>query len=199
MIVFNFRYDPGLEEIAERLGSMSDKAKPVLKKSVNAVAKQARKMLVKEAQKKYAVKQASFNKGAKIQNATNRRLYAVIHYTGKPNELKGFRVNPATYRAGAERPEFYKAKAVKANSMKKLQRPRDGVKAFIVKFASGHTTVVQREGKERLPIKTLYSTSNPHMIGAKRVYGVLRPQIGDMLDAEVSKQIERQLRRGATR
>lgn len=196
MIQFEF-FNDTLPEIEKRLGSMSGQARPVLKRALNLTAKRARKMLAQEAQKKYAVKQGAVNKGMKIKNATNRKLDAVINVTGRPNELKGFKVSPSKYRTGNDRPDVVKAKVVKANPMKELIRPRDQVKAFIVKFQSGHVTLAQRKGEARLPIETKFSVSNPQMVGSKRVYQLLRPDIGAMLEAEIERQIDRQLRKGA--
>ena len=50
--------------------------------------------------------------------------------------------------------------------MKPLEK--DGIKAFVTKFASGHVAVAQREGKERYPIKVLYSMAVPMMIGNEK-------------------------------
>lgn len=196
MIRFEF-FNDTLPEIEKRLGSMSGQARPVLKRALNLTAKRARKMLAQEAQKKYAVKQGAVNKGMKIKNATNRKLDAVINVTGRPNELKGFKVSPSKYRTGNDRPDVVKAKVIKATPLKELIRPRDHVKAFIVKFKSGHVTLAQRRGEARLPIDTKYSVSNPQMVGAKRVYGLLRPDIAEMLEAEIERQIDRQLRKGS--
>lgn len=196
MIQFEF-FNDTLPEIERRLGSMSDQARPVLKRALNNTAKRARKMLAEEARKKYAVKQANFNKGMKIKNATNRKPDAIINVTGRPNELKGFKVSPSTYRTGNDRPDVVKAKVIKANPQKELIRPRDHVKAFIVKFKSGHVTLAQRRGKKSLPIDTKFSVSNPQMVGSKRVYQLLRPDIAAMLEAEIERQIDRQLRKGA--
>lgn len=196
MIRFTFESDADSQKIARILGNMRDQARPVLKKALNATAKDARKLLAKKAQETYAVKISGFNKGTKIKNATNANLAATINVTGRANELISFRVNPATYRAGAARPDIIKGKVLKASSLKQLKK--GNVKAFIVKYASGHVTVAQRLDSERLPIKTLYSPSNPSMIGSAKVYGVLRPQIGEMLQDEICKQISKTLSKGAS-
>lgn len=191
MIQFTFQSDASVDRVAEMLGSLSDQARPALKKALNATARDARKLLANKAQETYAIKIGGFNKNAKIQNATNGKLFATIRVSGAANELKSFKVSPASYKTGANRPDIIKGKVLQASGLKNLEK--GGIKAFVVKFASGHTTVAERTGAKRLPIKVLYSPSIPSMIGSKRVYEVLRPEIGEMLQREISKQITKTL------
>ena len=52
----------------------------------------------------------------------------------------------------------------------------------------------QRKGKERFPIKQLYSNSVPVMLGnEKRVYGVVEPKIKKNLRKNIEGQIKRVL------
>ena len=75
-------------------------------------------------------------------------------------------------------------------------------KAFLVTFTntsksgktSSHTTVAQRYGKARFPIKKLLSNSIPKMVGSqKRVYGIVEPEIYDNLMANVQAEIRKVL------
>ena len=66
--------------------------------------------------------------------------------------------------------------------------------AFVAKFKSGHVSIVQRKGPERLPVKKLLSPSIPKMIGnEKQVYGEVEPKIAELLDANIRKYITRTL------
>lgn len=65
----------------------------------------------------------------------------------------------------------------------------------MTKFSSGHTAVVERHGKSRLPINELYSLSVPAMLGnEKRVYGVVGPSIESNLQSNVEKQVQKYLK-----
>ncbi len=176
------------------VGKNSALTDEVLRQAVNATAKQVRKRLAETAQETYTVKNAGFNKAMKIKNATKSNLSAVISSKSPALELINFKTNPA--RAGSSAPEIVKAKVLKENQLKRLEK--DGIKAFIVKFASGHTAIAERTGASRLPIKTLYSRGVAAMLGdEKRVYGVIEPEIRDMLQEQVYKAIDRQITKAA--
>lgn len=192
MIQITFDTGAGVDDVARALGSLSDQAKPTLKRALNDTAKKARRLLADKARETYDVKVAGFNKGMKIKNATNSNLAATILVSGRPNELYGFKVSPSRYSTGAARPPFIRARVIKANGLKKVEK--GGIKAFVVRYASGHTTVATRTGPGR-SIKTLHSPSDPKMIGSKKVYETLRPQIGNMLDQALARQIDRTIRK----
>ncbi len=177
-----------IQAIEKKLGALKDKTPEVLKKAINETAKQARKRLAVEAQKTYVIKSGKFNKAMSIKNATKSKPEAVIGATGAVTELKDFKVSPARYYTGANRPEIVKAKGLKQSSMKRLQM--GDLKAFVARFASGHLSVVQRVSKNRLPIKKLFSPSVPKMLGnEKKVYGVVEPEISKNLQDNLEKYI----------
>jgi hypothetical protein len=182
-----------LKSVERRLGLFKDEAPKALKNAINATARQARKDLATEAKKTYVVKSGRFNKAMRIKSATANRLEATIKATGAPMELKDFKTSPAGVRTGSKRPATTKGKVLAASGMKNLQK--GDIKAFVVKFGSGHVSVGQRRGKERLPVKKLFSNSIPMMLGnEKRVYGIVEPNIEDNLKENVNKQIEKILK-----
>lgn len=193
--MISFEFDAAeLEGIQKGLSNLSaSEGRRAYKNALNQTAKKARKLLQKKAQETYVIKAGGFNNAAKIENATAGNLEAFIKASGKRNELKQFKVSPASYASGANRPSVVRAKVVKANSLKALQK--NGIKAFVGKYASGHTTVMERTSAERLPIQTLYSLAVPQMLGSeKRVYGVLKKEIEDILTEQMGKQIDRILK-----
>lgn len=130
------------------------------------------------------------DKAMKTQNATESSLTATINVTGEQLELKDFKVSPATYRTGQDKPDVLKAKVLLSSSLKGLMKSNN--KAFLVKFRNGHVSVAQRYHKTRYPIKKLLSNSIPTMIGSKdRVYGVIEPEIYDTLMDNILKEIKR--------
>lgn len=189
--ILRFEFDEDLlHTIEDALGSMKSESRRVLKNAVNDTARDAKKDLAKKAQETYAVKQGRFTKAMKTQNATLSDPTATINVTGEQMELKDFKVSPATYKTGPDKPDILKAKVLLSSSLKGLIKSNN--KAFLVKFRSGHVSVAQRYYKSRLPIKKLLSNSIPTMIGSKeRVFGVLEQEIYNTLMGNIIKEIER--------
>jgi len=187
MIVFTIDDQGLIKQISKALGDYHAKAPTVLKQALNATAKDARKMLAEKAQDVYVVQKSKFNKAMTIKNASNSRLTAIIKATGEPLELISFKTNP---RVPGTSKGVTTAKALVASSMKPLVR--NDISAFIAKFKSGHIAVVQRRGRDRLPVKKLFSSSIPKMVGdEKRVYGIVQPQIAGLLDKNIHKYINK--------
>jgi len=181
-----------IHAIEKKLNNVSSKAPDVLKKAINETAKQARKQLAIEAQKTYVMKIGRFNKAMTVKNATKSHLEAVIGSTGSVTELKDFKVSPSRVQTGENKPIIVKAKGLRKNSMKKLQK--GDLKAFVIKFKSGHVSVAQRMTKKRLPVKILYSTSIPKMLGnEQKVFGVVEPDIYKKLQDNLNKYISQAL------
>lgn len=176
--------DDRLSYVEKRLGNLSDKAPKVVCKAINETAKWARREIAKEAQKAYLVKSGKFNKSMEIENARYSNLEATIKSEGETMELFAFK-----YSSGKK---ATKAQVLKSGSLKKLEK--SGIKAFVAKFASGHKTIAQRQGEDRLPIKVLFSNSIPKMLGnEKRVYGIVEPRIESELDKRIEKHIKKVL------
>lgn len=183
-----------IETISKNLLEVSEKSPNALKNAINMTARSARKLLVEQAQSAYTVKSGRFNKATKITNATTRNLTAIITAKGSPMELKDFKVSPASPPKSYNPKGTTKAKVYSDSVLKPLELR--GIKAFVVKFSNGHVSVAQRRTKARLPIKTLFSTSIPKMIGnEKAVYGIIEPKIQEILNQSVEKQIERILQK----
>ena len=173
MIEFEFDQRT-VQQVEKKLGDMKSKTPKVIKDALNRTAKQARTDLRRKAQETYTVKAGKFNRGMTIQNAT-----------GAPMPITSYRTSMAK-RAGG------KAQILTAGGLKTLQK--GNIKAFKSTVGAGHGGMFQRKGKERLPIKQLYSNSVPVMIGnEKRVYGVVEPKIKQNLEKNIEGQIRRVL------
>lgn len=191
--MITFEVEKGaIAKISNNLSEVWIKSPQALKNAVNQTARQARKLLADKAKTAYTVKAGRFNKAMTIKNATMRNPTAIIIAKGSPMELKDFRVSPnkpGYNPKGTTRAKVYSSSVLKALEIR-------GIKAFVVQFRSGHVSVAQRVGQDRLPIKTLYSTSVPKMIGnEKEVYGVIEPKIQEILDKCVQTQVEKILSR----
>lgn len=184
MIEFEFDQRT-VQQVEKKLGDMKSKTPKVIKDALNRTAKQARTDLRRKAQETYTVKAGKFNRGMTIQNATTGNLTAIIKSTGAPMPITSYRTSMAK-RAGG------KAQILTAGGLKTLQK--GNIKAFKSTVGAGHDGMFQRKGKERLPIKQLYSNSVPVMIGnEKRVYGVVEPKIKQNLEKNIEGQIRRVL------
>ena len=191
-----------LGQIETRLGRMQNQAPSVLKNAINQTAKQARKDLASEAQKKYTIKNAGFNRAMRLKAASVSNMEAVITSSGAPIPLKNFRVSKAGGRV--------RAQVLKSGGLKELEV--GGRKAFVNNIARKgqtrkrdtakggkgtqvkHMSVAQRLTEKRLHIKELYSNSIPIMIGNEdRVYGVVKPNIQDNLQRNIEYQIRKVL------
>ena len=191
-----------LGQIETRLGRMQNQAPSVLKNAINQTAKQARKDLASEAQKKYTIKNAGFNRAMRLKAASVSNMEAVITASGAPIPLKNFRVSKAGGRV--------RAQVLKSGGLKELEV--GGRKAFVNNIARKgqtrkrdtakggkgtqvkHMSVAQRLTEKRLHIKELYSNSIPIMGGTEdRVYGVVKPNIQDNLQRNIEYQIRKVL------
>lgn len=171
-----------LEEVQAKLGAMKAKAPTVISRALNKTATTARVDLASKAQATYTVKSGGFKKDMTIQKATAGNLEAVIRSQGKPLPIDKFHTTAAK-RSGA------KANIIKGGGLKQLIK--GNIKAFRATMKNGHKGIFQRQGRERLHIKQLYSNSIPKMIGnEQRVYGVVKPSIDKHLRHYVEQQIE---------
>lgn len=167
------------EQIEKALGELKKKTPNVISTAANKTATEARKLLAKMAHEKYSVKKkyVKFQKEISLTKAKVSKPTAFLKAKGGPLELYKFDVRPRT--VDPKRRKAPKGKVLSASSMKSLQT--GNLKAFIVRFTSGHITVGQRVGKRRLPMKVLYSPSVPTMLASeKNVYGILKVQIKDI-------------------
>lgn len=187
-----FEFDQDLLKVIEdALGDLKSESRKVLKNAVNKTARQAKEDLAEKAKETYVVKKTRFTKAMATRNATIAKPEATINITSAQLELKDFKVSPATYKTGSNRPSVTKAKVLLSSGLKPLASSN---KAFLAKFANGHVSVVQRYGKPRYPIKKLLSNSIPKMVGSqKRVYGIVEPEIYDNLMANVQAEIRKVL------
>lgn len=192
-----------LTRIESALGMMKDKTKYVLRAALNATAKQTVTLLTEEANREYYISKEKVKKTLSTKKATVGTLTALVTSAEPVNELYDFKVSPKTYVRGGGVARGYKGNVRRDRNAKKLiLKPGakgDQYKAFVVKYRSGHITVGQRvPGKQMKSnpdkefVKTLLSPSTPNMLGyEKGVYGVVEPQIYDMLQKNIQEQILR--------
>ena len=172
----------------------------VIKKALNATARDAKTALADKARETYAVKSPRFKKAIKQKNATASNLVATLKITGKATALSDFKYRRHGGGASA-RGKLYKDGALKDLSL------NDKLKAFVVKYHSGHTAVVRRDppgrytkgiserrrtGGDTTKLKEFYSPSIPRMIGNEaKVYGIVKSKIQESLKKHLSRETGR--------
>lgn len=198
-----------IRQVERRLGSMKQKAPKVMKLAVNDTARKARSRLAKEAQKKYAVKTAGFNRVMKIKFASVSNMTAIINARGKKIPLYKFAHRAGTLGGGVYyNPTLHRyqegkggisasGKQLKSSGFKSSTTAR--LKWFITTTGK-HTGIFVRnagvkrhEGGSGNPeISEIMGASVPEMIGnEKRVYGIVKPYIQSDLQKAVSRHVTR--------
>ena len=146
----------GEKDVANALGNLGKKAPLVIRNAVNETAKDARKVMIREAKARYAVNSAGrrhlndlkIRKKARVSD-----LGAELHIGGPgqkdamKNDLGYFKTIPSRPYVGqdvANAPAHFRAKVLKSGSMKRLTGKGNLSKGFLVEFASGHVGMVQR-------------------------------------------------------
>jgi hypothetical protein len=192
-----------LTEIESALGMMKDKSKMVLRTAINNTAKQTVTLLVNEANRQYYIGKSKVKKTITTKKATAGKLEAIITSQEPVKELYDFKVRPKAYNP-RNRPKAGHTGNVRRD--KKASRlylkpgeSGDKYKAFVVKYKSGHITIGQRVPGKKMKsdptkefVKTLLSPSTPNMLGYEQgVYGVVEPQMYDLLQKNIQEQILR--------
>lgn len=199
--------------IGQRLERLAFQAPDVLRLSINAAARKVRKQITKDAAETYTIDESILkdrSKGApKVQTAKPGNIEAVIRSKGPVNDLIDFLVRPGSDGA----------KVLKSGGMKPLER--GGAKAFIGRFQSGHTAVLQRQiGKtytmggaadrikkygypsggqwpDMTRVKKLLGPSVPSMLANEEIQEKTRTMLYTVLDQEIEKRINKAIRQSA--
>lgn len=197
--------DEGLEKILRSLQKLPDQlaAPQVLQKALNTTARKARTRLIKEAGKRYALSKPEVLKAeSKVENSTSDTSATIIS-KGSMRDIMDFLTQPNSDTAAA-------AQVLNSSSMSPLES--NGMKAFVARFTSGHTAIVQRQagkqytsagasaraekygrGVDMTKIKKLLSPAVPQMLGNAEGVEAAQALVIELLDKELDKQIEKAL------
>lgn len=181
--------DEELKKIISQLDALPDKiaAPKILKNALNSTARKVRAQMLKDVKKQYAISDKRAlkdeSKGApQVQTASPTTLAAAVRSRGPMQDIMAFMTRPNTQTGAAA------AKVLESGSMKALEV--DGLKAFVTRFSSDHTAIVQRKGKKRLPVKKLLSPAVPHLLGNEEVRTQAETLAYDILQSEIQKRIQ---------
>lgn len=198
--------------IGQRLEKLAFEAPDVLRLSLNAAARKVRRQLVKDVAETYTVKDSTLKESGKgaprLQTAKPGKLEAVIRSKGPMLDLLEFMVRSSD--------QGVQAKVLESGSLKFLER--GGAAAFIGRFSSGHTAVLQRQvgqtytfsgAKDRIRrygtpsngqwpdltrVKKLLGPSVPGMMANETVQAGARELLYQVLDQEIDKRIQKTLK-----
>ena len=172
-----------LKTLPQQLGAPN-----VLKNALNSTARKVRQQIIKDSKGRYALKEKkALQSESKVLSASASTLEAAVLAKGPMRDIMDFMTQPNTASGAAA------AKILNSASMKPLEMSKDNknLKAFVARFRSGHTAIVQRRGAARLPVKKLLSPAVPHMMGNEKV----RERAEALAYEELVKQIDRQIER----
>lgn len=203
-----------IAEVERMLGDLKGKAPGTLRNAVNATARKMRTQLHQQAKKVYVTKAYSYKSEIVIGKATISTLTARLRTSGERTALTKHKVSPERLAHGKNRPKQYKAKVLKQST---LETMRDGdLKSFLVRFQSGHLALVQRHpsetyddpaerikkygrGADLSRIVEKRALSIAEMLGSPKVYGVIEPEMGGLLQAEIERFVDSTIRREAAK
>ena len=199
-----------LQRIIQQLNSLPDQiaAPNILRNALNSTARKVRKQMLTDVKGEYAIKNTKALRdtaqgGPKVLTASSANLSAAIRSRGPMQDMMSFMTQANRGTSAAE------VQVMASGSMKPLEV--DGLKAFVTRFASGHTAIVQRHppatystgqasraGKygahaDMTKIKKLLSPAVPHMLGSDAVRAQAEQLTYETLHAEIDKRIAKVL------
>lgn len=222
------QYDPGsytiiltgTEEVQKALGDLSKKTPAAVKVTINATARQAKKLMIAQAKARYAVNQKGL-KYIKVlkqrKRATNTSLSADLYINTPRNDLGYFKYSPTGVFTGndvmSKAADVVVAKVLKASGMKPLSGDGTHSKGFLIQYKSGHIGMAQRllgssssrtmtenghprwmnaDGKVE-KVQTMGSPSATAM--HRTIWPIVEPDVEDYLQARLNEQVQKVLAR----
>lgn len=221
-------YDPrsytiiltGTEDVQRALGDLEKKTPAAVKVTINATARQAKKLMIAKAKARYAVNQKGL-KYIKVlkqrKRATNTSLSADLYIKTPRNDLAYFQYNPKSVFTGSRvltsAPDVVVAKVLKASGMKPLTGDGRHSKGFLIKYKSEHIGMAQRLiGSSSENTKTqndrprwrnaqgnvekVQTMGSPSATAMHRtIWPMVEPEVEDYLQTRLNEQVQKVLSR----
>lgn len=185
------------------------------------MARRANKTYVKGTLSRTNDEPIDFKDALEMRKATISTLTARLKVSAKGNEkylrrnaLTKFKVSPLDLSYGKARPKLYKVKVLKSSRLKPMKK--GNLKSFLVQFQSTHVALVQRdpsrqyeeEGREervkkygtKADMSRIVEHRSPsvaEMLGGRRVYGAIEPEMGSLLQQEIENFVQKTIEGGA--
>lgn len=179
-----------IEKIIRQLDTLPNKLKApdVLASALNATANEMKKKIGQRTRKRYAISDKKIltdrkKGGMYLKKATGASGEATLLSKGGMVEVMAYMTRRNTETTAAM------LKVLNESAMTALEV--DGRKAFEATFQSGHTAIVQRVGRARLPVKSLMAPAVPMLYG--KTYEEATQDYYSILQKHIQREVERVL------
>lgn len=193
-----------LQRITEEIGNIAYKAPTILKNAANATGKFAMKRINEGIEKEYDITSSAVNlrESIKRKSATYANPYTTIKSHSPMTRMTDFYVSPRIPAIKGKRPNVYCGHVIGTYGNKKIVR--NGIKAFIVRFHSGHEALVYRVPGETYENKSKLRERQEKHMDTTRIDEVHSPAIPFMMlkmfrkhekdiENELSKNVKKQI------
>lgn len=179
-----------IEKIIRRLDTLPNrmKAPDVLASALNATANEMKRKIGQRTRKRYAINDKKIltdkkRGGMYLERAKGSATSATLISRGGMVEAMAYMTRKNTETTAAM------LKVLNESAMTALEV--DGRKAFETTFKSGHTAIVQRVGRARLPVKSLMAPAVPMAYG--KTYEETTQDYYTILQKHIQREVERVL------
>lgn len=179
-----------IEKIIRQLDTLPNrlKAPSVLAAAINAAANEMKRKIGQKTRKRYAISDKKIltdrkQGGMYLERAKGSTTSAALISRGGMVEVMAYMTRQNTETTAAM------LKVLNESAMTALEV--DGRKAFEATFQSGHTAIVQRVGRARLPVKSLMAPAVPMLYG--KTYEEATQDYYSILQKHIQREVERVL------
>lgn len=179
-----------IQKIIRQLNTLPNqlKAPGVLASAINATANEMKRKIGQRTRKRYAISDKKIltdrkQGGMYLERAKGADTSATLISRGGMVEVMAYMTRRNTETTAAM------LKVLNESAMTALEV--DGRKAFEATFQSGHTAIVQRVGRARLPVKSLMAPAVPMLYG--KTYEEATQDYYSILQKHIQREVERVL------
>lgn len=179
-----------IQKIIRQLNTLPNqlKAPGVLASAINATANEMKRKIGQRTRKRYAISDKKIltdrkRGGMYLERAKGADTSATLISRGGMVEVMAYMTRRNTETTAAM------LKVLNESAMTALEV--DGRKAFEATFQSGHTAIVQRVGRDRLPVKSLMAPAVPMLYG--KTYEEATQDYYSILQKHIQREVERVL------
>lgn len=177
-----------IEKIIRQLDTLPNqmKAPSVLAAAINAAANEMKRKIGQKTRKRYAISDKKIltdkkRGGMYLERAKGADTSAALISRGGMVEVMAYMTRRNTETTAAM------LKVLNESAMTALEV--DGRKAFEATFKSGHTAIVQRVGRARLPVKSIMAPAVPMLYG--KTYEEATQDYYSILQKHIQREVER--------
>lgn len=207
MTGIHFELDEGyIQQVIQTMRKMEKSEESVFKTAINNTASRAQKLLSMQANRTYGGEAPQGILGrSSIKKSTVSSLGATIIFRSTQPDITKFRVSasgqsptPIAYENGQRLKFPISVQQLKKKDLEELSG-KDGM-AFAIRFSNGKLAIVTRTGKKtstgKGQLKTIMGSSDRSMVQNEKVYGKVQSEIGEILNIQCQKALERALAGG---